>query len=417
MASTPSIDDLRIDRSDEDTSRRSRTGLWVGLLLVAVLAAAVWYWWQRPPVLPVETAAVVEVSADQAAAAGAVLDASGYVTARRRAVVSSKVTGKIVEVLVDEGLAVRQGQVLARLDASTVQRQLTLARAELDAAHRVLPEIEVRLDEARLELGRQQRLTAADASARAELDRAQAEVDALQARLEQARQQIDVAAGRLALRQQELEDTVIRAPFDGVVVTKDAQPGEMISPVSAGGGFTRTGVCTVVDMSSLEIEVDVNEAYINRVQSGQPVLATLDAYPDWQIPAEVITPVPTADRQKATVMVRIRFQELDARILPDMGIKVAFLDAESEAESADTSAEASSELLMPSAAVRDENGAQVVFVLRGDRVERRAVRLGAERGGAGRGERVVVLAGVTAADRVVVDPPVELVDGARVRVD
>jgi RND family efflux transporter MFP subunit len=256
---------------------------------------------------------VVEASAAGEGARGAVLDASGYVVARRKATVSSKVTGKIVDANVEEGMVVEQGQVLARLDSTLHERQVALAEAQVEAARRALAETEVLLREARINLGRTRELVGAKVSTEAALDADQAAMDALAARLEREREEVAVAERQLAIRRQELDDTIIRAPFDGVVVTKDAQPGEMISPVSAGGGFTRTGICTIVDMSSLEIEVDVNEAYINRVRAGQEALATLDAYPEWRIPSRVITPVPTADRQKATVKVRIAFSELDSR--------------------------------------------------------------------------------------------------------
>jgi RND family efflux transporter MFP subunit len=231
-------------------------------------------------------------------------------------------------------------------------------------------------------------------------------MDALAARLERERVEVAVAERQLAIRRQELDDTVIRAPFAGVVVTKDAQPGEMISPVSAGGGFTRTGICTIVDMSSLEIEVDVNEAYINRVRSGQEVQATLDAYPDWRIDARVITPVPTADRQKATVKVRIAFGELDPRILPDMGVKVSFL---AEEDTAEGGAAAAPTALVPEDAVRADGEQSVAFVFADERVERRAIRLGGRRG-----DRVEVVAGLSAGERVVVEGPPGLADGDRV---
>jgi HlyD family secretion protein len=396
------LKELRIDRSAEDR----KAGGWVWLLVaipVLLLVIGGWWWWGSAQAAPVRTAAVRESATAEAAA---VLNASGYVTARRRATVSSKITGKVVEVLVEEGMRVREGQVLARLDAATAQVNLNLAEAQLAAARRALAETEVRLHEAELTLTRTRGLVAEGVSSQAALDAAQAEYDSLQARLELGREEVAVAERQVSVRQRELDDTIIAAPFDGVVVSKDAQPGEMISPVSAGGGFTRTGICTVVDMSSLEIEVDVNESYIARVEPGQRVEAVLDAYPDWRIPARVITPVPTADRQKATVRVRIAFDQLDPRILPDMGVKVTFLGAE---EPGETSAQ--QRLLIPRAAVRRQNGQDVVYVLRQDRVERRAVRLGATVG-----DDVAVLSGLSAGEQVVVEGPAELADGDRVLV-
>ena len=397
----PSIDDLRIDRSKD-----SRPGRLIGAVLVlAAIAAAVAaaWWWLREQPAPVRVAAVVEEQAG--AAKWTVLNASGYVTARRRATVSSKVTGKVIEVMVEEGMAVRKGQVLARLDPTTVTTYLALARAELAAARRGATETDVRLAQAQLTRKRTRALIADGVVTAADLDNAQAEVDALQARLALAREQVTVSERQVAVRENDLDDLTIMAPFSGVAISKDAQPGEMISPVSAGGGFTRTGICTVVDMSSLEIEVDVNESYINRVSPAQRVDATLDAYPDWKIAAKVITMVPTADRQKATVLVRIGFDRLDPRILPDMGIKVAFLDTERPAEATTRRAD----LVVPKSALRKDAGNDVVFVVQGDRVERRAVRLGQTRG-----DQLVVVSGLQPGEQVVVEGPRGLAGGSRV---
>jgi RND family efflux transporter MFP subunit len=310
-------------------------------------------------------------------------------------------------VLVEEGMRVEEGKVLARLDDSTLRVNLKLAEAEQAAARQALAEIEVRLKEAGHNLERTQGLRQAGISSQASLDADQAEFDSLRARLALGREQVAVAERQVGVLEQELDDLIIRAPFDGIVVSKNAQPGEMISPVSAGGGFTRTGICTVVDMQSLEIEVDVNEKTIARVEPGQPVEAVLDAYPDWRIPARVITPVPTADRQKATVRVRIAFEKLEPRILPDMGVKVTFLETNGREQAAGPP-----RLVIPAAAVRREDGREVVYVLLQDKVERRAVRLGAREGA-----DVVVTAGLSAGERVVVEGPPNLSDGDRVIAD
>src|SRR5439155_9248902 len=256
------------------------------------------------------------------------LNASGYVTARRAATVSSKVTGKVTEVLIEEGMKVKEGQVLARLDDTNVKASLRLAEAQLESAKAALAETSVRIIEADLNLRRIAALAKSSISAQAELEHAEAEAQSLKAKLEQQKSDVIVAERMAATWQQQLEDTVIRAPFGGIVTSKNAQPGEMISPMSAGGSFTRTGICTIVDMESLEIEIDVNESYINRVEPGQKVEATLDSYPDWHIPSKVIAIIPTTDRQKATVKVRVGFENLEPRILPDMGVKVAFQGAE-----------------------------------------------------------------------------------------
>ena len=401
-----SLDDLKIDRS-----RGRRMSLaWVAwLIILLVLAgggAAGWVWWQDARTPVVTTALVYETVAGDSRPT--VLNASGYVTARRQATVSSKVTGKVVEVHVEEGMAVAEGQVLARLDDSSERAYLALAEAQLQAARGALEELEVRLAEAELHLGRTSVLVDEGVVGRAELDTARAEVDSGAARIAFQREQVVVSDREIDVRRTALEDTVIRAPFDGVAISKDAQPGEMISPVSAGGGFTRTGICTIVDMASLEIEVDVNESYINRVSSAQRVVANLDAYPEWDIPGSVITTIPAADRQRATVLVRIAFDELgDPRILPDMGVNVAFLEPGQAAESV----AAAPRVWMPSAAVRRDGEQAMVLVTQGETVERRAVSLGVENGA-----EVEVLAGVAPGARVVVAGPADLTGGARVMV-
>ncbi len=399
MADMDDLSALKIEREP----LRADGGRWVkwAVLLVFLggVGAGAWYWFTRERPVEVEIASVTERAAGTQAS---VLNASGYVTARRRATVSSKVTGKVIEVNVEEGMAVRQGQVLARLDDSTLQAALRLYRAQLEAAKRQIPESDVRLAQARVQLQRQERLRKEGLNTPNDIDNANAEVDSLVARIESAQEQVKVAESQIAMQLTAIDDTIIRAPFSGVALSKDAQPGEMVSPVSAGGGFTRTGISTIVDMRSLEIEVDVNESYINRVRAGQPVTAVLDAYPDWQIPADVITMVPTADRQKATVLVRIGFKQLDPRILPDMGVKVTFL------READTSAApvAQSVTLVPQAAVKDDGGSTFVFLVNGQTVERRAVRVGGTDG-----DRIEVIAGLKGGDRVVIAPPPELAAG------
>ena len=393
---------LRIERQAE----RPGAGRWIGWILAVVLIAGagtgVWMWAMRERPIEVEVAEVTERPAGTQAA---VLNASGYVTARRRATVSSKITGKVVEVNVEEGMAVTEGQVLARLDDSTARAALALAVAQAESARKAVTENEVRLAQLRLTLRRVTDLRKEGITSEVELEQAKVEVDGTEARINALREQVNVAQRQVAVQQADLDNTVIRAPFSGVAISKDAQPGEMVSPVSAGGGFTRTGICTIVDMRSLEIEVDVNESYINRVRPAQQVSAVLDAYPDWQIPGDVITMVPTADRQKATVLVRIAFEALDPRILPDMGVKVTFLREEDEA----AAPVAQATKLVPKAAIRSDNTNSFVYVVTGDTVERRAVKAGGADG-----DRVEVLAALRAGERVVVSPLQELTDGAKV---
>jgi HlyD family secretion protein len=392
---------LRLEREPDSSQSRRWIG-WAVLAIVLVAAGgAAWWWLNRERPIEVE---VATVSSRQAGTQAAVLNAAGYVTARRRATVSSKITGKVVEVNIEEGMAVREGQVLARLDAETQRASVALAEAQAEAARRNVNESEVRLNEARINLARLTKLVGVGYSTAAEVDAARAAVDSLEARISAAREQVSVAERQVALERTNLDSTIIRAPFAGIVISKDAQPGEMVSPVSAGGGFTRTGIGTIVDMASLEIEVDVNESYINRVKPEQRVTAVLDAYPDWQIPARVITQIPSADRQKATVLVRIGFMELDPRILPDMGVKVTFLADSDEAAPA-----ARPVTLAPKGAIRTDGKQSYVFVVVNDRVDRRAVSTGGADG-----DRVEVTAGLNPGDRVVVSPPPELSAGALV---
>ncbi len=397
------LSQLRIDRGG-DSSRRIP---WPWLAIPAVAVAVVivgWVLLSSPAAKPV-TVAVARSAA--ASGASSVLDATGYVTARRQATVSAEITGKIKEVLVEEGMAVEAGQIVAYLDSTTENARLDLALAQLSSARAALDETRAQLKEAEQTRKRTRDLAERKLVSQADLDGAEANAESLAARLDVGKEEIKVAERNAALLRQLLDETTIRAPFAGVVVAKTAQPGEMISPISAGGGFTRTGICTIVDMDSLEIEVDVNEAYIQRVQAGQRVTATLDAYPDWKIPAEVIAIVPTADRQKATVRVRIGFLERDERVLPDMGIRVAFLDAEPPGDSA-----IASRLLVPRGAVRKINGDSVVFVVSGNEAEQRKVDVGAVDG-----QSVLILSGLAAGERVVLEAPDDLSAGDRVSIE
>jgi HlyD family secretion protein len=397
----PSLASLRID----DDVRGGGTRRWrivvIGTALVVLLAIVLLAVGRRRP--EVEVVKAREAEREQAPT---LLNASGYVTPRRRATVAAKITGRVIEVLVDEGMAVEAGQVLARLDDSDARKRLAAAQAEEGVAEAALRDLEVRLANARRELRRQQSLERDGVSSVQALDTARTEAGSLAAQLEVARQQVASARAQVAVFRQDMENYTVRAPFGGIAVSKDAQPGEMVSPVSAGGGFTRTGISTIVDMESLEIEVDVNEANIAKVVAGQRVDATLDAYSDWHIPAKVRTVIPTADRQKATVKVRISFDRLDPRILPDMGVKVAFLGDEPGQPH-----RAARAVLVPAAAVRRDGGVAVVYLLAGDRAERRAVTLGASHDG-----EVEVLGGIRPGEVVIVDGPADLRDGRRVHV-
>ena len=396
----PSLDDLRIERgSKPDSPRRPLPWVLAVFVLVAVLAAG---WWAAcPKAAEVRTAVAREVSGP--GAERTVLNASGYVTARREATVSSKVTGKVTEILIEEGVRVDAEQILARLDDTNVKGNLQLAHAQLDAAKSSLEETRVRLREAEQEMSRQSALLKGNAAAQADFDHAEAAALSFRARLAQQETAVTVAERTVAIWRQQLEDTIIRAPFAGIVTSKNAQPGEMISPMSSGG-FTRTGICTIVDMDSREIEIDVNESYINRVAPGQEVEATLDAYAEWKIPCKVIAIIPTADRQKSTVRVRVGFDRLDPRILPQMAVKVAFRDTGAAPGGPPVRI-----VLIPKNAVQNRNGRDFVFVIQRGRAERRAVTIASAQDG-----DVALSAGVAAGEKVALDFPPGLTDGTAV---
>jgi RND family efflux transporter MFP subunit len=395
---------LHIDRSDTDASRsRVRRVVLVGCVLLILTGGLLWFALTLPEPLPVHTA--VARAASQQPIAGSVLDASGYVTARRQATVSAKITGKVADILIEEGMRVQEGDVLARLDDTEARAQLALAQAQLTATRAQLAEIRAQLTQAERDYTRQRGLADRQLISVQALDAALAQRDMLRARLASVEEQIKVAQESVLVAQVQRDNTVVRAPFSGVVVAKAAQPGEMISPMSAGGGFTRTGIGTIVDMDSLEIQVDVNEAFINRVKPDQPVEATLNAYPDWKIPGTVIAIIPTADRSKATVKVRIAIQQRDARIVPDMGVRVAFLDPQPARP-----VQLTAGVLVPPAAVRADGATGVVFVYVAGKVERRSVTLGETVSGS-----LQVLSGLRDGERVVVSPPESLKDGQAVK--
>jgi RND family efflux transporter MFP subunit len=394
------LDELRIERRPE---RPTRFNPWLvaGPIVILLLAGAAIWWHSRAGAVEVQTAVARNVNAgggDQRT----VLNASGYVTARREATVSSKVTGKVLEVLIEEGMRVTNGQVLARLDDANVKTSLDVAVAQLASAKAALAETEAQLTNANLTYQRTIELAKQHISSQSDLDLAESNAKSLQAHLAQQKLDVVVAERQVIEWQQQLDDMIIRAPFDGVITTKDAQPGEMISPVSAGGGYTRTGIGTIVDMKSLEIEIDVNESYINRVESNQAVEATLDAYPDWKIPCKVIAIIPTADRDKSTVKVRVGFDKLDPRILPDMSIKVAFRD--------NAGTTAGYAVVIPKGAVLNRDGRDVVFIVQDGHAERRAVTVTDTQG-----DDSVVSAGVSAGEKVVVGAPANLQDGMSVK--
>lgn len=401
---------LRIDRKPGARKPKRRRWPYVvgALVLLAVLAAVMA---GRRPVA-VQTAPARD-AADPANAS--VLDASGYIVARRIATVSSKITGKVREVRIEEGQRVSEGEILATLDPLDAGAQRDLAAAQVGASRSQGAQVQAQLREAEANVGRLGSLVRRQLVSRAEFDQAIAQRDALRAQLASTQRNVDVATRQLAVAAIGVDNTIVRAPFAGVVTAKAAQPGEIVSPISAGGGFTRTGIGTIVDMDSLEVQVDVNEAYIGRVQPDMPVEAVLNAYPDWRIPGSVIAIIPTADRAKATVKVRIALKQKDPRIVPDMGVRVSFLERTA------ANAPKPTGVWIPSKAVVLDDGVDAktaktaktgrVFVVADGVAAAREVQLAETRDADRR-----VASGLKPGD-VVVTEPKDLRDGARVTVD
>ena len=398
------LNQLRIDRNRVETP--SRTPWIIALILVGLLVAAAVVWWsmssrQR---FEVSTVAAIAPSANGSGST-AVLQATGYVTARRQATVSAQITGTLSEVLIEEGEHVDAGQVLARLDDTAQRANLAQAHAQIAQAKAQVGQFKARLDQSRRDLVRQQDLVGRKLVSKQAVEAAQTETDSLSAQLTAQLRTVDLATAQALSAQVQLDYTTVRAPFAGVIIAKAAQVGEIVSPLSAGGGFTRTGVGTIVDMDSLEIEVDVNESYINRVTPAAPAEAVLDAYQDWTIPARVIAIIPTADRGKATVKVRIGLDQKDPRILPDMGARVSFME---EKSAKPATAEPPKGVLLPGSSIVQRDGKSVVFVIEGDRVALKPVVPGQNMGD------LRLVEGVAGATQVVRDPPAEMQDGARI---
>ncbi len=400
------LKELRIDRKAPPPEPGPRRGLRTALIVggaVILLALVAWAVLGRDKPVAVETATATALS--QGSARASVLDASGYVVARRMATISAQITGRVKEVMIEEGMRVEAGQVMATLDPIDADAQRQLYASQVGAARSQADSVRAQLDEAEANSKRLAPLVQQQLVSRAQYDQAVATRDSLRAQLVTAQRNAQVAADQLHISGINLDHTVVRAPFAGVVIAKAAQPGEIVSPLSAGGGFTRTGIGTIVDMDSLEVEVDVGEAYIGRVQPKMPVEATLNSYPDWKIPAEVIAIIPTADRGKATVKVRVALKEKDARIVPDMGVTVSFLEKEPEPDAAPRRG-----VRVPATAIIRHDGGDAVFVVGSDNVaERRKVQAGGMLGS----DREVV-SGLAPGENVIVAPPAGLADGMAV---
>lgn len=408
-ASAELLKELRIDRGAPPPPRGSggsRRWLWIVVaLLVLLLGGAAFLLFGREPAVEVSTAPAVAIQ--QGNASSSVLDASGYVVARRMATVSAKITGKVREVMIEEGMRVEAGQIMATLDPIDADAQRSLSASQVQAARAQVAGLEAQQRQAAAEASRLQALVGQQLVSRSQYDQAVAQRDSLRAQLETAQRNVKVASDQLAIADLGVDNNIVRAPFSGVVTAKAAQPGEIVSPLSAGGGFTRTGIGTIVDMDSLEIEVEVGEAFIGRVQPKMPVEATLNAYPEWKIPGEVIAIIPTADRGKATVKVRVALKVKDPRIVPEMGVRVSFLE-QAQPQAAASTAQG---VRVPDNAVVQRDGASVAFVLGDDnRVQQRSVQAGQAMG-----KDRQLLKGVSAGEAVVLSPPDALHDGSKVQ--
>ncbi len=398
---------LRIDRELRDEAQTSQRLWWLILAVVAVaaLAAGGYFLLLRGRTVRVSEATALAPSA--LSTPTAVLQASGYVTAEREATVSSEIAGLLTQVFIQEGEHVRRGQILARLDDSSQRATLAQARAQWEAAQALLAQYQAQLAQARLDLDRDRALIGAHLVSEQALEQARTQVAVLAAQVLSQRRVAQLDRAGVDAAQVQEDYTVVRAPFSGVVVDKAAQMGEMISPIFGGGGFTQTGIATIVDMSSLEVDVDVNEAYIERVHSGQPAVAVLDAYPNWNIPAHVIAIVPTADKSKATVRVRVALDSKSRRILPQMGVRVSFLESAAKHSALALPA---GMVWVPASAVVRRGGRSVVFVIEKSRASERAVTPGPARGD------MQSVSGIADGASIVSSPPAQLRDGERVAI-
>lgn len=404
---------LRIDRDKRSSGDGGGPRRWwlvgAAIALIVLLGVGGWFWTRSAA--PTVSVAVARPLASGSSAAGAsILDASGYVVARRQATVSAKITGKLEQLFIEEGQHVKENEVVAKLDATNASAALLQAKAGVTQAEATLAQAKAAAEDITPIYRRNEKLAATGVISHEALETSKGTFDARQTDLAVARGNLAVRQAALEVAQRDMDDTIVRAPFSGVVTTKNAQPGEIVSPLSQGGGFTRSGICTLVDMDSLEVEVDVSENFIGRVRANEPAVLKLNAYPDWQIPAYVIAVIPTADRSKATVKVRVGFKSRDARILPEMGARVSFL---SRPEQAGSNASASAGVAVPPDAVQagGDAGTGTVFVLHDDKVERRTVKLGARNE-----DGQIVLSGLAPGERVAVGAPAQLADGARVRI-
>ena len=400
------LKELRIDGAHrEDHGGGPPTWVWgvvAAAVVVALAGAGAWWFMAANKPVAVQTATVR--ANGQGPAANAVLQATGYVTARRMATVSAQITGTLTEVLIDEGFRVKKGQVLARLDDTGLKAGLAAAEAQVRSTEASTGQLRAQLAQAEADARRQAELAASGMTTRQSQEQTATAVKSYRAQIEAAQRQVEVAQAQVRQARVNFDYATVRASFDGIVTARAAQVGEIISPLSAGGGFTRTGVGTIVDMDSLEVNVDVNEAYIAQVKPDMPCEAVLDAYPDWRIPAHVVAVIPSADRGKATVKVRVALEKKDERVVPDMGVRVSFLAAAPKAQATPVPG-----VLVPPDAVVQREGTTALFVVSDGKARQRGVKLGSDVG-----KFRLATEGVKAGETVIVSPPAELKDGSNV---
>jgi RND family efflux transporter MFP subunit len=407
------LNQLRIDRSHPTAVRKPAARRWIIAAAIVIASGSIigWYF-SRSAAAPIRTALAVSLKNESTSQrVTSLLDASGYIVARRRATVASKITGKVAEDSLEEGQRVESGQIIARLDDSNARAALQQSEANVRQAEAGVRSAQTAYEDALPIFGRYEREKAASVISEQSFDQARAQIDAKKSDYLIAQRALDAARDGRAIAQSNLDDTIIRAPFSGIVIEKAAQAGEMVSPISAGSGFTRTGIGTIVDMNSLEVEVDVSENFIGRVTPQEPVRIKLNAYPDWDVPGSVIATIPTADRAKATVKVRIAIALKDPRILPDMGARVSFLGAAVPESSMAATARESSGVTIPVEAIETSGDEHIVYVVHNSILERRAVQLGVKNDSG-----QIVVAGLQSGSIVAIGDLSRLRDGMKVRI-
>jgi len=393
---------LKIDKTAKtvQTIRRKRPMLIIGAAALIVLAAAL-YW--MGIFTPAESVEVATVSQTYPSQSFTLLNASGYVVPQRKAAVASKITAQLLEISVEEGSRVKKGDIIARLEGADAAAARQQAQANVSVSRYGLAQARAELEDAKVSYEREKELVSQEYTTKAQYDAAEARYRKAAAGVSGAQSAVKAAEAALEAAKVSVEYTVIRAPFDAVVLTKNADIGDIITPLGAAAN-AKAAVVTIADMNSLQVEADVSESNLEQVKAGQPCEIQLDALPDKRFRGEVHMVIPTADRSKATVMVKVRFVDKDPRVLPEMSAKVAFLSK------AVSPGEETSRTTINPAAVVSRNNKSTAFVIRGGQVEEQEISTGGKLG-----DLLVVTGGVKAGDRVVLNPSKGLKSGSRVK--